>query len=48
MSTGNSTYKLPEGWVWTTIPELFIIIGGGTPAKNNISFWNGDVDFASV
>lgn len=48
MDNNETTYTLPEGWIWTTIPELFVIIGGGTPAKNNISFWNGDINWASV
>ena len=43
-----STYKLSEGWSLATIPELCIIIGGGTPSKNNSSYWNGDINWASV
>lgn len=48
MNNNKTTDTLPKGWIWTTIPELFVIIGGGTPAKNNISFWNGDINWASV
>lgn len=32
------TYKLPKGWIWTNISELFIIFGGGTPAKNHSQY----------
>lgn len=33
MDNNKTTYILPAGWIWTTIPELFVIIGGGIPAS---------------
>jgi len=29
MEKGKQTYKLPEGWIWTTIGEIGIIQNGG-------------------
>lgn len=40
---------LPEGWAISRLGELLIsITGGGTPSKNNPSYWNGDIPWASV
>ncbi|WP_344925503.1 restriction endonuclease subunit S [Saccharopolyspora gregorii] len=39
---------LPDGWEWTTLGELGTWLGGGTPSKNNSSFWeNGTVPWVS-
>jgi len=48
MERDKSKYKLPEGWIWTNLSELFVIIGGGTPTKNNRSYWGGNINWASV
>jgi type I restriction enzyme S subunit len=48
MEKVKQTYKLPEGWIWTNISELFVVIGGGTPTKNNSRYWGGDINWASV
>lgn len=48
MEKGKQTYKLPKGWIWTNVSELFAIIGGGTPTKNNSRYWGGDINWASV
>lgn len=48
MEKGKQTYKLPEGWIWSNIQELFIIIGGGTPSKKHNQFWGGTINWASV
>lgn len=47
MSTGDSTYKLPEGWIWTTIGEIGIVTSGGTPSTKNSEFWNGDIPWVT-
>ena len=39
MVNGN----LPPGWVWTTIGELFDVVGGGTPSTNVEKYWTGDI-----
>jgi type I restriction enzyme S subunit len=48
MEKGKQTNKLPEGWIWTNVSELFVIIGGGTPTKNNSRYWGGNINWASV
>lgn len=48
MKANKQTYKLPEGWVLTNVSDLFAIIGGGTPTKNNSRYWDGEINWASV
>jgi len=36
-------YQLPEGWVWTTLGEIGIVVSGGTPSTNEPQFWKGDI-----
>lgn len=48
MDKEKTTYKLPAGWVWASIPDLYTIIGGGTPSKNNSHYWGGNINWASV
>ena len=39
---------LPEGWEWKRLGSIFNFIGGGTPSKNESSFWNGNIPWASI
>jgi type I restriction enzyme S subunit len=39
----NEISELPEGWVWVTVADLGIIVGGGTPSTKVSQFWNGDI-----
>lgn len=40
--------QLPNGWVEATLSELGVWRGGGTPSKQNPSFWtNGDIPWVS-
>ncbi|AJF06673.1 restriction endonuclease subunit S [Geoalkalibacter subterraneus] len=40
---------VPENWCWSRMGELILdITGGGTPSKNNPSYWGGDIPWASV
>ena len=40
---------VPENWCWARMGELILdITGGGTPSKNNPSYWGGDIPWASV
>ncbi len=40
---------LPNKWCWARMGELILdITGGGTPSKNNPSYWGGDIPWASV
>ena len=36
-------YELPEGWVWCRLGALGVMTGGGTPSKNNTSYWGGNI-----
>lgn len=38
-----NTYKLPEGWIWTTVGELGIVTSGGTPSTRNPDFWGDEI-----
>jgi type I restriction enzyme S subunit len=37
-----------EDWVECKIGDVFAFLGGGTPSKNDASYWNGDVNWASI
>jgi type I restriction enzyme S subunit len=43
MSKENIKFKLPEGWIWSTIGELGIITSGGTPSTKEPQYWSGDI-----
>lgn len=43
MEKGKQTYRLPEGWVWTTIGEVGIVQSGGTPSTRNNEFWGDEI-----
>lgn len=39
---------LPKGWRYKKLGEMFNFIGGGTPSKNELDYWNGNINWASV
>lgn len=39
----QNLYKLPQGWEWKAIGEVASTTSGGTPARGESSFWNGDI-----
>ncbi len=42
-------YSVPRGWEWATISAIVNShVGGGTPSKNNPSYWDGGIFWASV
>jgi type I restriction enzyme, S subunit len=41
------TEDLPEGWMLTSVGELFQIVGGGTPSTKNPEYWEGDIPWIS-
>ena len=43
MNKEKSIYKLPEGWIWTTIGEIAVLSSGGTPSRGNSSYFRGDI-----
>lgn len=36
-------YQLPDGWVWTTVGDIYKVIGGGTPSTKVEEYWEGDI-----
>lgn len=47
---GSKTpYEIPSSWEWVPLGETVNShLGGGTPSKNNSSYWDGDIFWASV
>lgn len=42
-------FEIPENWVWVRLGDIVLKnIGGGTPSKSNLAYWNGDIFWASV
>lgn len=41
-------YKVPENWVWIKLGSIVEFKGGGTPSKDNSSYWDGHIPWASV
>ncbi|PGK01414.1 hypothetical protein CN900_00095 [Bacillus anthracis] len=41
-------YELPEGWIWMNNDSVMTFVGGGTPSKSNLAYWNGDIPWATV
>ena len=34
---------LPPGWVWTTVGDLYHVLGGGTPSTEVADYWMGTI-----
>lgn len=43
MGKENKLYKLPEGWIWTTIGDIAILSSGGTPSRANSGYFRGSI-----
>jgi type I restriction enzyme S subunit len=43
----SSLPKLPEGWVWATLGQLFDVTTGSTPSRADPTLWNGHVPWVS-
>lgn len=42
-------FDIPENWEWCRFADVIKVdYGGGTPSKENISYWNGDIPWMSV
>lgn len=42
-------FELPKGWAFCRLGDLLLSIrSGGTPSKQNPSYWDGDIPWASV
>lgn len=47
--TKKVLYKIPGNWAWVPLGETVNShLGGGTPSKNNSTYWDGDILWASV
>ena len=47
--TDKVFYKIPASWKWVPLGETVNNhFGGGTPSKNNLTYWGGDIFWASV
>lgn len=40
-------WPLPIGWEWSTLRNLGVTFGGGTPSKAESSYWNGPIPWVS-
>ena len=40
--------KLPKNWVFCPLDDLAKIQSGGTPARSNSSYWNGDIPWVKI
>lgn len=40
--------KLPKGWKYKRLGDMFTFVGGGTPSKAQLDYWNGSLNWASV
>ena len=42
-------FAIPEKWKWVTIGDVVKShLGGGTPSKQESTYWNGEIPWASV
>jgi type I restriction enzyme S subunit len=39
--------ELPEGWVWTSMGQLFPVSVGSTPSRKEATYWNGGIPWVS-
>jgi type I restriction enzyme, S subunit len=39
--------ELPDGWVWSSIGELFRVSVGSTPSRKVAAYWNGHIPWVS-
>jgi type I restriction enzyme S subunit len=45
MEKGEQIYKLPEGWIETSIDVLAVVLTGNTPSKKYLSYYGGNLPF---
>jgi type I restriction enzyme S subunit len=44
----SELYQLPDGWVWRKLGDVTSLVGGGTPSRNVIEYWeNGNIVWLS-
>jgi type I restriction enzyme S subunit len=47
VSAEEAPYELPQGWKWVRLGDLGSFLGGGTPSKEEPSYWNGNIPWVS-
>ncbi|MCA9047415.1 MAG: restriction endonuclease subunit S, partial [Planctomycetaceae bacterium] len=40
-------FKIPENWCWVSLGDFGVMLGGGTPSKRNLEFWDGEIPWVS-
>ena len=43
ISSNNGLPELPANWVWSTVGEVYDIVGGGTPSTSVSEYWTGNI-----
>lgn len=43
----SSAGEIPSTWGWVRLGKLGNFLGGGTPSKNNLAYWNGKIPWVS-
>lgn len=41
-------FDIPENWEWARLNDISSITSGGTPARTNSSFWNGNIPWVKI
>lgn len=42
-------FDIPKNWCWVRLRSVILQnVGGGTPSKSNLSYWHGNIAWASV
>ena len=41
-------FDIPESWKWIRLNDIASITYGGTPARTNSSFWNGNIPWVKI
>lgn len=41
-------FDIPENWEWIRLNDIASITSGGTPARTNSSFWNGNIPWVKI
>lgn len=44
----SELYDLPDGWEWKKLSDLAKFQSGGTPSRNNKTYWDGDIHWVKI
>lgn len=48
ITTDEIPFDIPESWEWIRLNDISSITSGGTPARTNSLFWNGDIPWVKI